>query len=129
MDLQMAIEWLYPGADSIEDFSVANPQDGSGARLVHWNEARLGPRPTDQQLADAELPAAREAKRAEMRRAFSAECRADLGDPYEAYGELAANPRGAAANRFNERFAKLRSHFQYIDNPGRTVAEIEAVSW
>ena len=55
MDLGSVIEALYPSADGRTDYRVTD--DGTGARIEHWNEAKLGPRPTAEQLASGETAA------------------------------------------------------------------------
>jgi hypothetical protein len=56
------LAYLYPGPDPPVDYDVSNGE------IVRWNEATLGPRPTEAQLRDAWLPALRAQKVAEIRR-------------------------------------------------------------
>jgi hypothetical protein len=62
---------LYPASAPLRDWIVSN--DGTGQVLSYWNPA-LGPQPTAQQLADAELPAAKALRIADI----NAECRSRL---------------------------------------------------
>jgi uncharacterized protein YkwD len=60
VSLAEAIRVLYPAADPLRDYSVSD--DGSGPQIARWDEDRLGPIPTPEQIAvvtDADVAAAR----------------------------------------------------------------------
>lgn len=64
MNLSAAIQELYPTAVFGEDYTVRD--DGKGQYIDLWNESRLGPRPTDAQLAEAWFRVAVKMKAAEF---------------------------------------------------------------
>lgn len=51
-NLSQVIIHLYPAANPLTDFRVAD--SGSGAQITYWNTATLGTQPTAQALATAE---------------------------------------------------------------------------
>jgi hypothetical protein len=51
--LYHAIKYLHPDAKLEKDFAIQNDTDGKGDYIQFWNEATLGPRPTDGQIANA----------------------------------------------------------------------------
>lgn len=51
VELALAIGYLYPDAVPLDDFVVSDWNDGQGARIISWNEAKLGPQPSIEQLA------------------------------------------------------------------------------
>lgn len=68
MDVMAVLRRLYPNADDVMGFVVV------GGKLVDWNLD--APRPTDQQLADAWMPALKARKIAEIRARVVSECEA-----------------------------------------------------
>jgi hypothetical protein len=114
VDVGAAIAQLRPDAVVERDYSVADNA------LTHWDEATLGPRPTEQQLRDAWLPALKAQKVAEMHRAFEAECKRDFGSPWLAIVEVPPGLRTKAM--------KLRDLEKRIA-AATTEEEIRAVKW
>ena len=53
MSLSTALLRLYPGSDSIVDWSVENRLDGKGERISHWDTAKLGAQPTERAISTA----------------------------------------------------------------------------
>lgn len=60
-----ALAYLYPNADPISDYRVADLADGAGPKIIKWDATKLGPQPTQAQIDQAkiDLAAAREAER------------------------------------------------------------------
>lgn len=50
MNIGLVIRHLYPNADPFSDYLVQDDSDGNGPYLKHWDEAKLGPRPTQAEL-------------------------------------------------------------------------------
>ena len=48
MSLGAILKSLYPNASSLLDYRVQD--DGSGPYIAYWDEAKLGPRPTQEEL-------------------------------------------------------------------------------
>jgi hypothetical protein len=51
-DLWKALRYLFPSADPRHDYEIVAVGDGAPA-IGLWNEALLGPQPSEQQIADA----------------------------------------------------------------------------
>jgi len=47
-NLGLILRHLYPNANPLADYRVQD--DGSGPYIAHWDEAKLGPRPTQEEL-------------------------------------------------------------------------------
>jgi hypothetical protein len=62
MDTGTILARLYPDADPLTDYTAA------GNQIVHWDDAKLGPRPTEEELRDAWLPALKAQRVAYVRR-------------------------------------------------------------
>lgn len=64
------IKHLFPAADPLVDFELQDNSDGTGPFISKWDTAKLGAKPTAQQLADvsavANLAQARTAKLAQL---------------------------------------------------------------
>jgi len=56
------LSYLYPSADAATDYRIESP-----GVIVYWDADALGPQPTAQAIADAELPAAKAKKLADIR--------------------------------------------------------------
>jgi len=56
--LGQALEHLKPEAVPNRDYMVADALDGEGPKIVHWDQQALGPRPTESDIAQAQLTAA-----------------------------------------------------------------------
>ncbi len=126
MSIAQAILEIYPGLDPTRDFEVRDDGDGK-PYLASWDNPN--PRPTERQLADAELPAAKTRKRAEMQAAFARECEADFGPtPWIAVGVLASSPTDARVTSLKTRATKLRDRLASVEG-ATTVAGVEAVRW
>lgn len=121
------IQRLHPDAEPEMSVEVR------GGKITRWGLA--DPRPTRADLDAARLPALRESKRQEMRRAAFSEMDTHLIDGYperdlifiildKAQG--VNDPRLSALADIRERLADKTA---YIDDPARTEAELEAVSW
>lgn len=50
MSLAAALRLLAPTADRTRDFRIEDRSDGNGQQIVFWNEAKLGPAPTQAQI-------------------------------------------------------------------------------
>lgn len=66
MPIGTVLEWKYPTADGSIDYRVQD--DGSGPYIAYWNEQKLGPQPTTEQLLNWWLDAEKWAKRGEFSR-------------------------------------------------------------
>jgi hypothetical protein len=142
-NLGIVTAFLYPEAHPTTDYEIRDDAGESGPHIARWDEKKLGPRPTEQQLADAEVPALKARKRREIAMAASRAYR----DAFSADGEylelekdlililfltgrtnqLNAAQR-AAAQQAQEAVAKRRQKFSEIA-AAETVEEIEAVEW
>jgi hypothetical protein len=78
MDISLSwlIEHLYPGA--IEAENVVLQDDGQGAYIRYWNEAALGPQPSQAQLEAAALPAAKKRKKWQLAWAADEQAKAEI---------------------------------------------------
>jgi hypothetical protein len=47
-NLGLILKHLYPNADPLRDYRVQD--DGAGPYIAEWDEAKLGPRPTQEEL-------------------------------------------------------------------------------
>jgi hypothetical protein len=56
MSLSDALGTLYPNASPVTDYNVVDRGDGRGQQLTLWDDAKLGPRPTQQQIDAAPPP-------------------------------------------------------------------------
>lgn len=52
-NLGQILRHLYPSANPLADFRVQD--DGSGPYIAHWDEAKLGPRPTQEELDSVDV--------------------------------------------------------------------------
>lgn len=129
MQLGMTLGYMYP----YEPVPPMNYEVVSGG-ITYWNAAVLGPRPTEQQLQDAWLPALKTQKRLEIRRAAFTEQDTYLAPGYEdrdyihiilAAVQNKPDPRQAALLNIK---TKLDSKLAEI-NAATTEAEVEAVTW
>ncbi len=142
--LHEVIKTLYPDAESLADYLVAN--DGNGAVIIHWNPA-LGTQPTEQELAAAE--AATELRLIKQRitatryekeiagisiegQAISSE-RDEIGHWYprfaNAYGWLNADPFSLAANPTGEYPYKPKQGNPTVFNATQVVRAYQCLSW
>lgn len=67
-----ALLYIYPDLDLRRKVILQDDGDGNGMRIAVWNDPR--PQPTAQQIVDAQLPIAKEARIA----AINSECKARL---------------------------------------------------
>lgn len=84
MNLALVIQYLYPSAVNGAGFRVED--SGNGPVLAHWDAVKLGPQPTSEELAAAELPTAKAATIAANR----AECTRRIYARYPAGRQLSA---------------------------------------
>lgn len=68
MSIADSLSYLFPGIDFLTECKLRD--DGSGVYIEQWN--RPEPQPTQQQIDDAALPAAKKIKLAEIRAAAKA---------------------------------------------------------
>lgn len=52
-NLGQILRHLYPSANPLADYRIQD--DGSGPYIAHWDEAKLGPRPTQEELAAVDV--------------------------------------------------------------------------
>lgn len=126
MEPGVVLAYLYPGADPSE-LSVAKER-GEEARITHFDEGSLGPQPTQAELEEAYLPAIREQKRTYIRAEVNR--RASGIMPIWEFVYLTSqgisDPRMSDLQDIARRGRELEA---YIDDPARTVEEIEAITW
>jgi hypothetical protein len=122
MDVNEILRRMYPQADEVTDYVVQDE------RIIYWNEATLGPRPTDQQLQDAWIPALKAQKIAEVRRRVVTE--ADAVMPvWEFIYITRARITDSRTTTLEAIAKKGRDMEAYINHSQRTEAELLAVSW
>ena len=133
MSFSLALQKLYPSADPASDFKA----DEGG--IIHWNEARLGPRPDRAEIDAARLPALRDARKREM----GERARADFAAAYPNGGSVERDmmkrkfPVNPRTNRDVEIQDRLLASLQAIDAAGTALgltleqaeAQIRAVAW
>lgn len=56
-NLALIISYLFPNASPISDYTCQDNSDGNGPFIAFWNETKLGPQPTQEQLLAAESDA------------------------------------------------------------------------
>ncbi len=71
-----ALLYIYPDLDLRRNVILQDDGDGNGMRIAVWNDSR--PQPSAQQIADAQLPAAKERRIS----AINAECKSRLFTRY-----------------------------------------------
>lgn len=71
-NLSEVIQYLFPGINLESGCRIVDRSDGSGLQIAEWNDPR--PQPSAQQIADAQLPAAKERRIG----AINAECKSRL---------------------------------------------------
>lgn len=76
--LSQCLAHIYPDLDFERGCILQDDADGNGPRIVAWNDPR--PQPSAQQIADAQLPIAKEARIASI----NAECKSRL---FARYGQ------------------------------------------
>jgi len=83
MNYAQVIQYLYPSAIALADYSCATLGDGT-QNIVKWNTAKLGPQPTEAQLEAAwpaaQLQQAQTAQRALIKSSFIATSTANVTD-------------------------------------------------
>lgn len=135
VNIAQAILQRHPNADSTQDFEIFTDPEGRQT-IVRWNEERLGPRPTDQQIQDAWIPALKAQKEADLIRAANADYEAIFVAPIEKDYILirrVANLQITAAHQ--QKMADARAVFEALEAKIRSVrqatteAEVEAVTW
>lgn len=84
--LALIILQLYPQAVSLLDFIVSD--DGSGPRITYWDEAKLGPQPTGEQLAAVVIPPDPQIARAGIAAAYAALPLATRVEFFAAYNDI-----------------------------------------
>ena len=126
MDIGAVVMRLYPDADP-SDFSVSQ-EPGEQPKITRWNEATLGPRPTESQLRDAWLPALKEQKIVEIRRRVVSE--ADAVMPVWEFIYITRARIADSRTTTLEAIAKKgRDMETWINDPARTEAQLQTVSW
>jgi hypothetical protein len=50
-NLNQIIQYLYPEAKPLQDYTLQDNSDGRGPFIAHWDEQKLGPRPSLESLA------------------------------------------------------------------------------
>lgn len=133
MNIGLAIQHLYPNSDG--DYEVFTRTDGV-QEISRWNEAALGPRPTDQQLQDAYLPALKEQKEAELILAADADFQAIFVAQIEMQyiiirrmmGQTISAPQQQKARDALALFEVLEGKIRQV-RQATTVEEVEAISW
>lgn len=126
MNIAEAILSLYPNADPVADFEVRD--DGKGPWLARWDEAKLGPRPTEQQLVAARLPALKARKVAEIRAGVVRDCEAIM-PVYEFIYITRARIADTRITQLEAIAKRGRDLEAYVSDPKRTEAEVTAVAW
>ena len=74
--LSQCLAYIYPDLDFERGCVLQDDADGNGPRIVAWNDPR--PQPTAQQIVDAQLPIAKEARIATI----NSECKSRLFTRY-----------------------------------------------
>ena len=126
MNIAQAIIQRHPNAVPSVDFSVRD--EGDGQYIAYWNEAKLGPRPTDQQIRGAWIPALKAQKIAEVRRRVVSECES-LMPVYEMLYCIRARINDPRLTTVDGISKKGRDMETWINDPARTEAQLQAVSW
>lgn len=122
MDKGQALAYLHPSANPPADYYL----DGQTGQIAHW-ESKLGPRPTDQQLKDAWIPALKAQKKSEIRARVVSECEA-LMPVYEMLYCVRArvvDPRLATLDAIAAKGRVLEARA----NAAATEADLLAVVW
>ena len=140
-NLGTIIGFLYPNADPSSDYEVRD--DGSGPYIAYWNEAKLGPQPTPQELAAGWRSLAVATKRNEaarraaegMKDTFPELHNPQTGNKDDAiWGALevaftnAANPRLREMKGYSDQRKRAWALIQtYADDPAKTAEDILAL--
>ena len=100
INLSQALNCLYPNADPLVDYTVSD--DGTGPKIVRWDEVKLGVRPSVETLAAVTEEAAAAAKTAKQIAAAAA--RLPSMDPTPVAVRVLAR---VICNRVNAAFAAM----------------------
>lgn len=130
MNLAAAIEALYPEAVNLRDFRVAHEKGES--RIAEWNEEKLGPTPTLEELERGWLLVVQKLKKRE----FTARMHEEIQKLYPEgnwVAEATLEPPGqrlAEARRLKERRDRGHGAVELeAKKPGASAEDVEALSW
>lgn len=128
MNLGGVLGRMYPGADPAMDYEVREDPETGSHYIARWDEAKLGRKPTQEEIDSEFFPALREDKKREIRRELVERSEA-LMPVYEliyCIRNRVADTRLAELDALGKRARDLEA---YIDHSSRTVAELETLTW
>lgn len=123
MQLGITLAYLQPQGG----YDVRVPEGGTEPYIAHWDDS-FRPQPTQAELEAAYPDALREQKRAEIRAGLVRDCEAIM-PIYELVYCLRARVSDPRLSGLDALAKRVRDLEAYIDNPARTVAELETVDW
>lgn len=130
MNIALCVMHLRPNADPLADFEVHD--NGAGQRIAHWDEAKLGSRPTDEELQAAWMPALKTQKSEEVRRLAIEETQAVMPIEEQVYSLLVndhSDPRLDEIKAVGKRRKDCLKDIEKADSPEAIEAAMRNSGW